>query len=415
VAQNRVRELQENGVQREAQSEQQRLLLLLGLLFHGTSLRGAAECLRLAFGASALGKSAIAERLIKFCGAAETLFNAYFAGMGKSAACDEIYISGHPVLEVVEPRSLAITGIVPNTQPTELEWKKLLQSFKQLESGISDQGRGVSSALAAHLIRHGFDIWHLLRHFGAAVGHMEAQSYERMQDEDRKRDLFLASLPFEPGGDIPRELTRLEESQRKCEKSIKAYDDASTVLGWLYEAVQPIDAQGRVRTPQQIQGDWKAALDLVDHIDAPSLYPLEKKLRDKVDGACAIGLAERLQAVSLPSGWHEVEREELQRRVCQAWRYHHKNRTHLLEAPLQAARTVATQLGQAFTAAHLETYCNSVFEILDAVLIASSSVECVNSVIRLRQGGKRHPYPGFVYLLAWLHNTRPFTEAAAKV
>ena len=306
---------------------------------------------------------------------------------------------------MVEPRSLAITGIVPDTQPTELEWKKLLQSFKQLESGISDQGRGVSSVLAAHLIRHGFDIWHLLCHFGAAVGHMEAQSYERMQDEDRKRDLFLASLPFEPGGDVPRELTRLEESQRKCEKSIQAYDDASTVLGWLHEAVQPIDAHGRVRTPQQIQGDWKAALDLVDHIDAPSLYPLEKKLRDKVDGACAIGVAERLQAVPLPSGWHEVEREELQRRVCQAWRYHHKNRTHLREAPLQAAHTVAMHLGQAFTVAHLETYCNSVFEILDVVLIASSSVECVNSVIRLRQGGKRHPYPGFVYLLAWLHNT----------
>ena len=77
-------------MQREAQSGQQRLLLLLGLLFHGTSLRGAAECLRLAFGTSALAKSAIAERLIKFCGAAETLFNAHFAGMGKSAACDEI-------------------------------------------------------------------------------------------------------------------------------------------------------------------------------------------------------------------------------------------------------------------------------------------------------------------------------------
>ena len=90
MAQNRLRELKENEVQREAQSGQQRLLLLLGLLFHGTSLRGAAECLRLAFGTSALAKSAIAERLIKFCGAAETLFNAHFAGMGKSAACDEI-------------------------------------------------------------------------------------------------------------------------------------------------------------------------------------------------------------------------------------------------------------------------------------------------------------------------------------
>jgi len=75
---------------------------------------------------------------------------------------------------------------------------------------------------------------------------------------------------------------------------------------------------------------------------------------------------------------------------------------------------VAAELGLAFTAPHVEDYCQNVFEILDRTLIASSAVECVNSIIRLRQGAKRHPHSGFVYLIAWLHNTCCFAEGRRK-
>ena len=98
--------------------------LFLGLLFHGASLRSAAECLKLAFGDLAPAKTMLAQRLIALCGAAEQLFETHFAGRGKSGACDEIYLSGHPVLEVVEPRSLAITGICPDRAPSAEAWEQ---------------------------------------------------------------------------------------------------------------------------------------------------------------------------------------------------------------------------------------------------------------------------------------------------
>ena len=388
--------------------------LLLGLLFYGQSLRSAAECLRLAFPEWALSKSGIEVHLKSVCAQAETLFQRYFQGQGRSAACDEIYLSGHPTLEVVEPRSLAITGIQPDTEPTEEAWLQLLGAFQDLESAASDQGKGVSAALAHTLQRVSLDIWHLLRHFAAAVGRLETHAYDRIQDEEDKVTAFVAALPAPPGPTLPPALHRLEEAEKKCVWAIQRYDAAQTVLGWLYEAVKPVDVQGRVRTREQIQGDWEAALDLIDSIDAEELYKLEKKLRGKVTGAHAVDLSARLIAVSLPPGWQAAERDELQRLVCQAWYYHHRQQTHILQAPKLAAATVAARLGLAFTAEHLEPYCCAVFEVLDRTLIASSAVECVNSIIRLRQGGKRHPYPGFVYLLAWLHNTRPFAEGRRK-
>lgn len=131
-------------------------------------------------------------------------------------------------------------------------------------------------------------------------------------------------------------------------------------------------------------------------------------------GACAVGLAARLAQVPLPPGWQAPERSELQRLVCQEWNYHHHQQTHILKAPKAAAAAVAAHSGLPSVAPHLEAYCTAVFELLDRALIASSAVECVNSIIRLRQGAKRHPYPDFVYLLAWLHNTRKFTEGRRK-
>lgn len=409
-----LEELRAESAAQPERDETHCLRLLLALLFYGASLRSAAACLTAGFEDLAPGKSSIALWLEDLCAAAEELFNAHFAGKGSCAACDEIYLSGHPVLEVVDPLSLAITAIRADAAPSQDNWEALLAAFDELEVAVSDQGLGVSKAIAATVERHGLDQWHLLREFSAAVGRMEGQAYERIADVEEKCSTFVAALPYPPGPRVPPQLERLEQAQQKCVHAIANCDDASTVLGWLYEAGQFVDAQGRVRTPTQIQGDWNAALDLVDCLDAASLYPLEKKLRGKVTGAYAAGLEERLQRVPLPPGWHALERAELQRQVCKAWTYHHRRHTHVLHAPKAAAASIATHLGCSFAAPHLEAYCRAVFELLDRTLLASSAVECVNSLTRLREGSKRHPHPKFVYFLAWLHNTRAFTEGKRK-
>jgi hypothetical protein len=390
------------------------LRLLVGLVFYGTALGGTAQCLALAFGAEAPGKSTVAWRVGELCESAEKLFREYFAGRGTCAACDEIYLSGHPVLEAVEPVSLAITALRADVAPTQAQWEEVLADFSDLEAAVSDQGLGVSKALAATVARSGLDLWHLLRHCAAAVGRLEQRAYERITDVDEKAAQYIAMLPYPPGRTAPPQLARLEQAQEKCARAIHTYDDACTVLGWLYEAAHPLDAQGRVRTPAQMRGDWEAALDLIDYLEAEELWALEKKLRGKVTGACAQGLEERLRRVPLPRGWRAAEREELQRVVCQAWTFHHRQQTHILHAPRAAAVTAAAHVGLPSSAAHLQEYCQAVFDLLERTLIASSAVECVNSLTRLREGAKRHPHPKFMYLLAWLHNTRAFTEGKRK-
>jgi hypothetical protein len=414
AARAQVEALRTAFVARSARDETRCLRLLLALLFYGASLRSASACLEAAFEELAPGKSAVALRLEELCAAAEELFDEHFAGKGTCAACDEIYLSGHPVLEVVDPFSLAITAIRADAAPTQGNWETLLAAFDDLEAAVSDQGLGVSKAIAAQVERHGLDQWHLLREFACAVGRLETQAYERIADADEKFNAFVAALPFPAGTKVPAALERLEQAQAACARDVRRYDDANTLAGWLYEAARFVDAHGRVRTAQEIRGDWEAALDLVDCLDAASLYPLEKKLRGKVTGGYAAGLEERLQRVFMPPGWDELEREELQRQVCKAWTYHHRRQTHVLQAPTAAADSVAAHVGLPFAAPHLLDYCRAVFEALDRTLLASSAVECVNSLTRLREGAKRHPHPKFVYFLAWLHNTRAFTEGKRK-
>jgi len=410
----RERERMRAAVQeRQRQEAASRERQMLGLIFHGASLRGAAECLELGWGAGAPGKSTIGERLAEYSASARELFEEYFAGRGQAGACDEIYLSGHPCLEVVDPRSLAITGLRPDTPPTQKAWEALLADFENLEAGVSDQGLGVSQALATKLRGPALDEWHLLRHLAAGVGRLEARAYDWIAEEERRRLAFLQALPCPPGT-LPPELDRLEQAQQRTAQTVARYDAAHTVVGWLYEATDTVDAQGRVRTPQQIRQDWETALDLINGLDVKELYPLADRLRDKMDGLFAEDLPQRLQALPLPGGWTQTEREGLQQRTCQAWREHHRRQTHLTEAPRRAARTVAADYALPSLAGRLEPYVGAVFALLDSVLTSSSAVECVNSVVRLRQGSKRHPLPDFVFLLAWLHNTRTFREGRRR-
>lgn len=387
---------------------------LIHLLARGNSLRGTEDCLRLGFGALGLGRSAVAEHFALSCAAARELFDEHFAGKGRVAAGDEVYLSGHPVLEMVEPRSLAITGLKPHTEPTRWAWETLLDTFPDLYAAVSDEGRGLRAAILAKLNENGLDHWHLTRAFAAAVGRLELAAYAAIEEVDRRLVRFIADVPCAPGPKLPDSLVRLENAQRAMAQAIDVFDAADTVWAWLSEAADPIDAQGRVRSPQQVVGDWNAALDLVDHIPAEPLYAIADKLRGKRDGAHLRGLRERIEGLSLPRAFKEAERGVLQALGCQAWHHHHRLKTHLLAAPVEASSWVAGQLGLPFVANHLEPYLTALFETLDRVLKASSAVECVNSIFRLGQGAKRHPHPDLVFLLAWLHNTQSFKEGRRK-
>lgn len=410
-----------NVLEAQSKSEQERQRAcqrqILGLIFNGNSLRGAAECAHLGFPDIAPQKSTIGQQLSSACEVAKELYEKYFSSQALDklivAVCDEIYISGKAILEIIEPRSLAIVGLGINGL-TKDNWSQLLKEVcGKAVGGVSDQGLSVSSALSEAVLSW-YDIWHLLRTFASLVGRLEEGAYYWIQQEQQALDEFLASLPFPPGKRVPLSLKRLEEVQEKGRKSIEIYDQASTVLGFLYEAARPIDTNGRLKAKERMQEDWEATLDLTSHIKAPTLWPLADKLRDKIDGKIAQVLEPLLKNVKLPTGWNESERESLQRLTCQVWLYHHQRQTHLSQAPAMAAQWVALQLGISFVSQNLEKYCGTIFELLDRVPVASSAVECVNSIIRLRQGGKRHPHPHFIYLLAWLHNTRRFLEGRRK-
>lgn len=388
-------------------------MLLLGLVVKGASVRSCAACLELAFGADSLSKSTVAMRVKDAAQTARELFEEHFSGQGKAAALDEVYLSGHPVLEMVDPRSLAIVGLRPDTVPTAAAWKGLLDEFDELEAAVSDDGKGLRAAITERLDQQGLDQWHLTRHLGAAVGRLESAAYAAMERVERCVDRFVADLPC-PGGALPPSLLELERAQQAMWQALRIHEDAHTVQMWLSEAANAVDRQGRVRVPEEVESDWETALDLGTEIETKQLKVALEKLRGKRDGAHLKGLPSRMARVALPKGFAELERERLQALACQAWRYHHDLKTHLLQAPLRAADWMAGQLEMPFVARHLEAYTTAVFEILDRTLKASSSVECVNSIFRLGQGQSRHPDPDFIYLLAWIHNTRTFEEGRRK-
>jgi hypothetical protein len=387
---------EERRAEAAASRVRERALILEGAVL-GTS---DTEITRLA--SQALGRSlsheAVNAVIAEASRRAPEVFARYFAGVGCVGAADEIFLGRKPLLLMVEPGSLLVSGLRLTERRTAAEWEPLFATMEDMERCACDGGTAVNCAAQKAGLDVQGDLFHGLRDAEAWLSRFTATCEKRLLAEDKAR----AALKAAEGDEVERATRRLQRAVAEADAVVVEWDRLSDLFAQARRAFDLATPEGRLNTPGTAQAAFRAALAAMD--SKPLGLPLTAKLKPFKDPRffAHLGALERhLSALSLEQVGPDRE-ARLGRLVAEtvAWRRRDKDPVSLLRAASTGSLADEVEL--------------AVIEAVDRAVRSSSSVECVNSRIRLVQVARKRLGESFLYLLAIYHNMHTFGRGSVR-
>jgi len=333
---------------------------------------------------------------------AREVFTRYFQGVGCVGAADEIFLGRQPLLLVVEPRSLLLFGLHLAEGRGAEDWGPLLAAMTQMERCASDAARGLTKAADERGFSRQFDMRHGLTKGRAWLARLTAKCEKKLDDEQEAR---RALDELRGSGNH----VRIAAAERRAKRLGKAADEAlrqwcrlDDLFGQVERAFDYTTPQGKLNTAERASGLVAEALRAMGETEEGR--GLAKRL-GLIERQPAFAFLAVLQMRLRACGSDQVgpDREaRLARLVTEtlAWRRHDKDPVSVLRAASTGSAADELEIG--------------VVEAVDDAVRSSSSVECVNSRVRLVQVARKRLSEGFIYLLAVYHNMRTFGRGSER-
>ncbi len=318
---------------------------------------------------------------------------------------DEIFFLELPVLVAVEPLSMAVLLAHKAKDRTAETWLENLQGFTKMEHAITDAGSGLQSALAQ-----------LQQQRQASAADAAVQPL------DLTRSLDVFHTEKEAQTVLARWWRKVEAAWAKAEKADQRLKDAKPhQRGGRTKAQQAAwdYVQRQFNHYERLEAGWKRGKA------ALGLFRPDGKLNDRVwaeaeiEAACRVLvgpawtkvrslLRDKRSLAWLDRTHKELEKAEPRKEVRAAmvewWRLEQKK-----DKQSVVMATVQGQMCRTLTEDWQQSY-QRVAEVLEAVVRASSAVECVNSVLRMQQARHRNLSQEMLDLKRLYWNTRAFRE-----
>ncbi len=329
---------------------------------------------------------------------APEVFARYFAGVGRVGAADEIFLGRTPLLLVVEPGSLLVSGLRLAGGRTAADWKPVFATMADLERCACDGGLAVNGAAEAAGLEVQGDLFHGLRDAEAWLSRFTGSCEKRLAVEADARAALQAAegKPVEPAA------SRLQRASAEADALLSEWDRLNDLFAQARRAFDLVTPQGRLHTPAAAQAAFRAALAAMERTpEGMALAHKLKPLKAPRFFAHLGALAEHLSVLRLEQvGPDRPARLGRLVAATVAWRRRDKDPVSLLCAASTGSLADAVEL--------------AVIEAVDRAVRSSSAVECVNSRIRLVQVARKRLGEDFLYLLALYHNLHTFGRGSRR-
>jgi hypothetical protein len=310
---------------------------------------------------------------------ARRAFEGHFAGVGEVAAADEVFLGQRPLLLMVEPRSLLISGAVLAERRRAEDWEPVFAAMEALERVVADRGQGIAAGAKEAGVERGADLWHLLARARRWLGSFETACYRKLESA------------YADGS-----------KAKACEAALGEFDLLKALFGRIRGAFDYTTPKGRLNTVGRARGMVEEALAAMGQTERGRRLAVELcGLRDPR----AFAHLEVLDAGLARLGLEHVgpdRKATLARLVAEtvAWRRHDKTPVH--------------ELAQASSGSLADRVELAVLGVVDLAVRSSSAVEGVNARVRLVQVARKRLSEDFIYLLAVYHNMKPFGRGSIR-
>ena len=310
---------------------------------------------------------------------ARRAYQRWFAGVGEVAAADEIFLGERPLLLMVEPLSLLISGAVLAEGRRAEDWEPVFAAMEALERVVADRGQGIAAAARQAGVERGADLWHLLARGRRWLASFETACYRKVESA------------YADGS-----------KAKACEAALGEFDRLEALFRRIRGAFDYTTPDGRLNTAARARKEVAQALEAMGQSEKGRRLAVELcGLRDPR----AFAHLEVLEAGLAPLCLEHVgpDREaRLARLVAETVAWRRKDKTPVHELAKASADTLADRVELA------------VLGVVDLAVRASSAVEGVNARVRLVQVARKRLSEDFIYLLAVYHNTKPFGRGSVR-
>jgi hypothetical protein len=396
-----VARLRAGGGRRAGLSPQAEWELMVEAAVLGTSDEEIATLLRRAEGRS-LSHQTVAETLAAAAAVGRVVYERYFAGVGRVAAADEIFLGSEPLLLMVGPLSLLISGLRLAERRGSEDWKPVFAGQRELVRCSADEGRGLVKARKDAGVALQGDKFHLLGagrvYLAALASRCEAAARDQQEAE---REVERAR--FRGGKHRGLSATsRLGQTRSKADRLLAEYCRLDDLLEEIEKAFAYTTKEGRVATAGQARARVAAALAAMRQ--SREGERLAKKLR-VLERPWAFAYLDVVEEGVRGLRLEQVGPDRsvrLGRRVADtlAWR--------------RTDKTPVAWLAKASTGSLADEVELALLGVLDEAIRSSSYVECVNSRVRLVQVARKRMSEDFICLLAVHHNMKPFGRGSVR-
>lgn len=325
---------------------------------------------------------------------------------------DEIFFHGHPILVAIEPASM--TWFL-GRRPDRLDgrtWADALEEFPGLRHVVADAGRPLQAGIT--LVREcraagghkaldsTLDVFHTKHRAQKALGaarHREARAAEAYEAADRKVEKAKRQgIPAHAAAG------KAKSAWRAFERSIERREAMEATWASVAQALEIFRPDGRLNDrawaearvaehlPDLAAKDWDSA---ANHLKNPTSFTFLDRLHAELE---ALPIAPEVREALVKLWWLRRQRP---RGAGQAVGAGHV--AHLVQ------RVYCSKLDDRWA----EWYV-VISAILRGVVRASSTVECMNSVLRMHQSRHRTITPGMLDLKRLYWNTRRFRGGKRK-
>ena len=331
-------------------------------------------------------------------------------GLSGLLAADEIFLHEQPILGVVHPASLYLACLNLREQRDGETWRQQFVEMGQGDGIISDAGSGLAAgAELAQVGCHVGDWFHPLLMAGLVETQDERRAYAALAEQYRREDkLRQTHTPKR----WEQHWKKYVQACAQAQQAIEHYDQWRVLRLDLRAAAAQFDwTTGRVRLPVQVQTELHrlatAFEPLANGTQAKNLVSL---LRQQAEALTAALPLIQQALIPLQAAWGE----EATRVVCRlgqalrewAFPFWRPDQRQLLEQAI--TETLA------WTSEHLGDRLPTLQHLVAAILSqwprTSSTIECLNSLLRPYLNGRKQVAQGFLELFRFFHNTHRFVR-----
>jgi len=396
-----VARLREGGGNGAGLSADEEWALMVQAAVLGTSDEEAAMLLRSAGGRS-LSHQTIHALLAEAAAVGRVVYERHFAGVGRVGAADEIFLGSRPLLLVVGPLSLLISGLRLAEHRGSEDWAPVFAGQHELVRCSADEGRGLGKARKDAGVALQGDMFHLLR-AGRVYLATLASRYEAAARDEQEAEREVERARFHGGK--PRGLSasrRRAAARAKADRLLAEYIRLDDLLEEIERAFAYTTKQGRLATAADARAKVAAALAAMRTTrDGERLAKKLRVLERPWAFAYLDVVEEGLRSLSLEQVGPDRS-ARLGRQVADtlAWR--------------RTDKTPVEWLAKASNGSVADEVELAVLRVFDDAIRSSSYVECVNSRVRLVQVARKRMSEDFLCLLAVHHNMKVFGRGSVR-